>query len=79
MESHEAKNTMKLLALVFISLAACLLQGERDGGFGYSSTHGGIKRQAVRQADMLVGEKYKVADGQLPGMRYSALAVFVCV
>lgn len=29
MESHEAKNTMKLLALVFISLAACLLQGER--------------------------------------------------
>lgn len=32
MESHEAKNTMKLLALVFISLAACLLQreGERE-------------------------------------------------
>lgn len=29
MESHEANNTMKLLALVFISLAACLLQGER--------------------------------------------------
>lgn len=28
MESHEAKNTMKLLALVFISLAGCLLWGE---------------------------------------------------
>ncbi|KAA8593037.1 hypothetical protein FQN60_018492, partial [Etheostoma spectabile] len=54
MESHEAKNTMKLLALVFISLAACLLQGERDGGFGYSSSQSGIKRQAVRQADMLM-------------------------
>ncbi len=26
----EAKNTMKLLALVFISLAACLLQGESE-------------------------------------------------
>lgn len=52
MESHEAKNTMKLLALVFISLAACLLQGERDGGgSGYSWSHGGIKRQA----DMLAG------------------------
>lgn len=39
MESQEAKNTKKLLALVFISLAACLLQGEgeRDGeGSGYS-------------------------------------------
>ena len=44
MESHAAKNTMKLLALVFISLAACLFQRERqrDGGVsGYSSPHGG--------------------------------------
>lgn len=31
MESHEAKNTIKLLALVFISLAGCPLQGERLG------------------------------------------------
>lgn len=62
MESHEAKNTMKLLALVFISLAACLHQGEGDGGgSGYSSSHGDIKRQAVRQADMLAGRETGIA------------------
>ena len=30
MESHEAKNPKKLLALVFISLTACWLQWERE-------------------------------------------------
>lgn len=30
MESREARNTMALLALVFITLAACLLQGEEE-------------------------------------------------
>ena len=30
MESHEAKNPKKLLALVFICLAACWLQRERE-------------------------------------------------
>ena len=57
MESQEAKNTMKLLALVFISLAACLLQGERGRDGGYSSLQGGIRRKAVRQEDMLAGRK----------------------
>lgn len=53
MESHEAKNTMKLLALVFISLAACLLQGERKLEEDLDA-HGGIKRQAVGQRGKLV-------------------------
>lgn len=52
MESHEAKNTMKLLALVFISLAACLLQGERKLEEDLDA-HGGIKRQAVGQRGKL--------------------------
>lgn len=68
MESHEAKNTMKLLALVFISLAACLDQGERVGqGSGYSSLHGGIKWEAVGGQTCWLGRR-ELQGGSYTGM-----------
>lgn len=66
MESHEAKNTMKLLALVFISLAAGRLQGEREMDEDLEA-RGGRKRPAQRgRRAGLGGEREnKVADGYL--------------
>lgn len=64
MESHEAKNTMKLLASVFISLAGRLLQGAStrgEGRSGYSPSHGGKSRLE----NMPAGDGQSVTDLQI--------------